>query len=156
VSLAEGENAMGEFTISIFINRSPEDVFDFLSNPANLSKWNSSFESAEWASSGAPGAGSTYRAVGKLLGSRKEGFFEIVEWEHPHRYSYRGRQRMFPIARMETVITLDPKDGGAQVTFDAHFELVGMLQFTEGLLGMLGKKQDGDNLVAAKRLLETG
>lgn len=147
---------MGEFTIGVFIDRSQQDVFDFLSDPANLSKWNSSFESAEWASSGAPAAGSTYRAVGKILGSKKEGLFEIVEWERPHRYSYRGRQRLFPIESMETVITLDPKDGGTQVTFDAYFKLVGVLRFTEGLLGRLGEKQDGDNLVAAKRLLETG
>ena len=147
---------MGQFTLGVFINRSQQDVFDFLSDPANLSKWNSSFESAEWASSGAPGAGSTYRVVGKILGSRKEGLFEIVEWERPHRYSYRGRQRVFPIERMQTVITLDPKDGGTHVTFDSHFELVGVLRFTEGLLGKLGEKQDGDNLVAAKRLLEAG
>jgi uncharacterized protein YndB with AHSA1/START domain len=32
---------MGKFTVSVFINRSPQDVFNFLSDPANLSKWNS-------------------------------------------------------------------------------------------------------------------
>ena len=50
---------MGRFTISVFINRSQQDVFEFFSNPANLSKWNSNIESTEWASSGAPGVGST-------------------------------------------------------------------------------------------------
>jgi uncharacterized protein YndB with AHSA1/START domain len=33
---------MGQFTLSVFINRSQQDVFDFLSDPANLSKWNTS------------------------------------------------------------------------------------------------------------------
>jgi uncharacterized protein YndB with AHSA1/START domain len=38
---------MGKFSLSVFINRPQQEVFDFLSNPANLSKWSSAFESAE-------------------------------------------------------------------------------------------------------------
>lgn len=45
---------MQKITVSVFINRSQQDVFDFLSDPANLSKWDSDFESAEWTSSDAP------------------------------------------------------------------------------------------------------
>ena len=41
---------MGKFTLSVFINRSQQDVFDFLSDPANLSKWSSAFELADWTS----------------------------------------------------------------------------------------------------------
>ena len=59
---------MGKFTLSVFINRSQQDVFDFLSNPANLSKWNSDFESAEWTSSDVPGIGSTYRVLARMPG----------------------------------------------------------------------------------------
>lgn len=29
---------MGKFTVNVFINRSQQAVFDFLSDPANLSK----------------------------------------------------------------------------------------------------------------------
>jgi uncharacterized protein YndB with AHSA1/START domain len=39
---------MGKFTVSVLLNRSQQDVFDFLSHPANLPKWNTDFESAEW------------------------------------------------------------------------------------------------------------
>ena len=49
---------MGKFAFGVFINHSQQDVFDFLSDPANLSKWNSAFESAEWTSSATPGIGS--------------------------------------------------------------------------------------------------
>jgi len=78
---------MSKFTLSVFINRSQKDVFDFLTNPANLSKWDSDFDSAEWITSDPPGIGSTYRASGSRLGSEKDGFFEIVQWDRPHRYS---------------------------------------------------------------------
>ena len=63
---------MTMFTVSIFIDRSQQDVFDFLSDPANLSKWSSAFDAAEWTSSDAPGIGSIYRASGKRLGFDKE------------------------------------------------------------------------------------
>ena len=56
---AKGKHAMGKFTLSVFINRSQQDVFDFLSDPANISKWDSDFESAEWTSSGEPRIGTT-------------------------------------------------------------------------------------------------
>lgn len=63
---------MGKFALSIFINCSQQDVFDFFSHPANLSKWSSALDAAEWTSGDAPGIGSVYRASGKRLGSDKE------------------------------------------------------------------------------------
>ena len=75
----KGEHEVQKFTVSVFINRSQQDVFDFLSDPVNLPKWDSDFESAEWTSSDAPGIGSIYGASGKRLGSEKEGLFEIVQ-----------------------------------------------------------------------------
>ena len=69
---------MQKFTVCVLINHPQQDVFDFLSDPANLSKWDSDFGSAEWTSSGVHGIGSTNRASGKIPGSEKDGFFEIV------------------------------------------------------------------------------
>ena len=147
---------MGDFTASVFVTRSPQDVFDFLSDPANLSTWNSSFESAQWSSSGPSHVGSTYRVVARMLGAGKQGTFEIVEWDPPGRYGYRSNQRVFPIERMQTVLTLDPEDGGTRVTMNGQFALVGVLRFAERPFARLAAKQDGDNLLAAKRLLEDG
>ncbi len=147
---------MGKFTLSVFINRSQQEVFDFLSNPANLSKWSSAFESAEWASSGAPGIGSTYRVSARILGSKKEGLFEIVRWDRPNLYSYKMNARAFPIERLESTITLEQKYNGTQVTFESQFEIVGVLKFAEGIFAKMGEKQDGSNFDTAKRLLEAG
>lgn len=147
---------MGQFTFSIFINRSPQKVFDFLSDPANLSKWNSSFQSAEWASSAAPGPGSTYRVSARLLGSKKEGLFEVIQWDRPNCYSYQISQRAFPIEQMLSTIMLQPKNSGTQVTFESHFELVGVLRFAEGFFAGMGEKQDGRNFETAKKILEAG
>jgi hypothetical protein len=50
---------MGQFSVSVFINRSQQDVFDFLSDPVIKHKWMPMLESAAWASSGEPGVGTT-------------------------------------------------------------------------------------------------
>lgn len=147
---------MQKFTVSVLINRSQQDVFDFLSDPANLSKWDPHFESAEWTSSGAPGMGSIYRVSGRRLGPKKEGLFEIVQWDRPNRYSYKVKQRMFMVDRMETVFALKPKDNGTEVTFETQFELFGAWKLADGIFARGGKKQTGINLDNAKRLLEAG
>jgi hypothetical protein len=148
---------MGKFTVSVFVNRSQQDVFDFLSNPVNLSKWNSNIESAEWASSGAPGVGSTYRVLGKIPGrNNMEGLFEITQWDPPNRYGYKTNMRIFPSEGFGSVITLAPKENGTQLTFESQFELIGGLKFAEGFFAKMGEKGDGKNFETAKRLLEAG
>ena len=154
--VSRGVHEMQRFSVNVFINRSQQDVFDFLSDPANLPKWNSKFESAEWTSSDSPGIGSTYRVSVNLFGSRKQGLFEIVEWDCPDCFSYKMNARAFPIERMKSTITLRPKNDGTQVTFESRFELVGVLKFAEGFFAKMGEKQDGKNFDVAKRLLEAG
>ena len=65
-------------------------------------------------------------------------------------------QRAFPLERMESAITLSPKNNGTQVTFESQFELVGILKSAEGFFANMGKKQDGSNFETAKKILEAG
>jgi uncharacterized protein YndB with AHSA1/START domain len=148
---------MVKFTVSIFINRSQQEVFDFLSNPANLSKWNSNIESAEWTASGVPSVGSTYKGLGRMpWGNNKEVQFEITQWDPPNRWGYKTNMRIFPIEGFESVITLAPKENGTQLTFESQGELVGLFRFAEGFFAKMGEKGDGKNFETAKRLLEAG
>ena len=39
---------MRKFTVSVFINNSQQDVFDFLSNVANFQRWMPIMQSAAW------------------------------------------------------------------------------------------------------------
>jgi hypothetical protein len=147
---------MQKFTVSVFINRPQKDVFDFLSDPANLSKWNSNFASAEWTSSNAPGLGSTYKVLAKMSGGKDQGLFEITQWDPPQSYSYKSISRLpFPIESIESAVTLAPKEKGTQITLESQFGLVGILKFAEGMFSKLATKGDGDNFDTAERLLET-
>lgn len=146
---------MGKFTISVFINRSQQDVFDFLSDPANLSKWNSNFAAAEWTFNDTPGLGSTYKVLAKMSGGKNEGLFEITQWDPPHRYGYKSISGLpFPIESIESAVTLVPTENGTQLTFESQFGLARVLKFAEGMLKKLAEKGDGENFDTAKRLLE--
>ena len=147
---------MGEFSFGVIIRRPQQDVFDFLTDPANLPKWSSAFESAEWTTDDAHGVGSTYRVSARLFGATKEGLVEITQWDRPNLYGYRLIGRAFPLERMETTVRLGPQDSGTQVTFASQFEIAGVLKFAEGFFARMGEKQDGKNFDVAKQLLEMG
>jgi uncharacterized protein YndB with AHSA1/START domain len=40
---------MATFTVTTFINRPLQEVFDFMTNPANFAQWQSGTKSAKWA-----------------------------------------------------------------------------------------------------------
>jgi hypothetical protein len=145
---------MRRIKLSIHIHRARQDVFDFLSDPANLSKWNSVMESAAWTSSDPAGVGSTYNVLAKMPGGMKKGLFEITQWDPPQRYGYRSREIAFPFKSIESTISLAPQDGGTELTFEAQFALAGLLSLVEGMFVKMAEKGDGANLAVAKRLLE--
>ncbi len=87
---------MYKFESSIFINRPVQEVFDFVTNPANDVKWRSGTESAEWTSDGPPGVGSTIKVVAKLLGRKIEVVAEITGWDPPHLSSFKSVGGPFP------------------------------------------------------------
>ena len=77
------------FTVedTIFINRKPQEVFDFASNPANAPLWQGSAVSAEWTSEGPVGVGATQRSVVRFLGREIESTVEYIAWDPPKGYT---------------------------------------------------------------------
>ena len=153
--VAKGKFAMYKFTKSVFIKRSQQDVFNFMSNPANNTKWQP-IEFAEWISDGAPGIGSSFKIAMKLFGRSTETVFEITSWEPPSRYSYRSVKISSPAESIQTEIELKSKEHGTQLTFEAQIGAAGIFKLTEGMLGKLAEKGDGSNIDTLKQILEAG
>jgi carbon monoxide dehydrogenase subunit G len=136
---------------SIFINRPPQEVWDFVTNPANNSQWASNNESAEWTSEGPHGVGSTRRDVGKVLGRKIESTSEITAWDPPKEFGQKSTSGPVP---WESMWKLEPKEDGTQITVHTGAEVGGFFKIAEGLaVKQLGKMVDTnfDNL---KKLLE--
>ena len=141
------------YETSIFINRPPQEVWPYISNPVKYSQWQSGADSAEWTSVGPPGVGSTTREVGKILGRKMEGTVQITAWDPPN---VLGRKSVGGPIRFEITIKLEPKDEGTQLNAHVQGELGGFLKIAEGLAGKQIEKQTEADFEALKLLLEAG
>ena len=147
---------MHKFTTSVFINRSPQRIFDFLSNPVNFERWMPLMQSAAWTSSGEPGVGTTGRGIMKMSGREMELLLEVTRWDVPGRLGFKILNNPFPLEVMEYVYRLEPEDGGTRLTLDGEIELVHFMRFAEGLMGKMYVKSNRNELNTAKQLLEGG
>jgi carbon monoxide dehydrogenase subunit G len=142
---------MFEFEKTIFINRSLEEVFEFLTNPANDLKWRDSSISGEWTSEGPIGVGSTTHTVDKLLGREIDSTAEVTVWDPPNKFGLKSVGGPMPF---ESIQNFESKEGGTQLTFSGHGEIGGFFKLAEGLAGKQLEKQIDKDLSSLKVYME--
>jgi uncharacterized protein YndB with AHSA1/START domain len=152
----KGEYPMSQFSVSVSINRSRQDVFDFISDPATKHQWMPMLESAAWTSSGEPGVGSTMMAIMKMGGKETEMQIEITRWEAPNHYGYKILTAQFPLKAMAHSFSLDLEEDGTRVSEVGEFEMIGPLRFAAGLMGKMATRINQNELNTLKQLLEAG
>jgi hypothetical protein len=144
---------MYEFEVGIFIERSPEDIYNYFANPAYAIQWQSGVVSSDWTSPEPHGVGSTWRAVTKFLGRNIEADLEVTEWDPPHKITSKTTSGPIPF---EASYTFEASNKGTQVTGRGRGEFSGFFKLAEGLVGKQAEKQSESDLAALKLLLEAG
>jgi carbon monoxide dehydrogenase subunit G len=142
---------MATFTVTTFINRPVQEVFDFMTNPANFAQWQSGTKSAKWASEGPVSVGSVFHSVGEMMGREMKMDLEITQWSPPTVWGIKGQSGPM---KFEAISKFESKDGGTQVTQTFEGEVGGLFSIAEGLAIKQLQKQvenDGNTL---KKLLE--
>ena len=142
---------MFTFEKSIFINRPPQEVFDYITNPDNDSNWRTTAVSAEWTSADPVGVGSTQRTVGKFLGRKIDSTNEVTVWDPPNQFAFKSVDGSIPLAISQK---LAAKDDGTQLTINLEAELAGFFKMAEGLVGKQAEKQVDTDFNALKLVLE--
>ena len=142
---------MVKFTVSTFIDRPQQEVFDFATDPANASKWQNGTVSSEWSSNGSVGVGSTLHSVGRLLGREIDMEVEITQWEPPYLWGQRGNSG--PI-KFDNSNKFEARDGGTLLVQTFEGEIGGFFKMAEGMaIKQLQKQVEADGKTL-KGLLE--
>ena len=119
---------------SITIDRSPEDVWAFLTTTDNLPAFESQITRLEQLTDGDVGLGTRWEGATNVLGRKLEWTTEMVEFEPPRRSRTKSVKGKLPF---EITYTLTPSGNGTHFTYRIEAE--------SGLGGLFGKL--GDPLV---------
>jgi uncharacterized protein YndB with AHSA1/START domain len=124
---------------SFAVARSPEAVFDEVTDPARLASWQTSKTSVEQITPGPVGAGTRFRERTKPPGGREfEQITEFAEFERPRRLRVHIVEGPAPV---DGTWTFEPDGGGTRVHFVAEGRLPGALRLAEPMVAwMMGRQ----------------
>lgn len=145
------ESQLAKLQFSIVINRPVEEVFAFLSNAENDSKWASGSVEVKKTSEGPVGVGTTWRSVGKFLGQRMESELEVTEYEPNRKYASKVKAGPVPY---EARVTFERVEGGTQVNIIFEGEPDSFFKMTEPLVLSMAKRQFESEFAHLKNLME--
>jgi carbon monoxide dehydrogenase subunit G len=128
--------------LAIEIARTPEDVFDYLTDASNLPAWQSGVKSATVRDG-------RIEESRSLLGRELHTTLEIVEQEEPRLFTLRALDGPVPFTVRHE---LEPANGRTQLTVTAEGDVPG---FAAGLLARRAEKQFRENFERLKQILES-
>jgi uncharacterized membrane protein len=137
---------------SVEIDRPPEEVFSYVSNPENLPEWSNLVLEVRKDTEGQLQEGDRFSVTAKFLGRRFETPFEVSAHEPPRRHSDRSMGGPF---EQEYIYTFEETAGGkTRLTHVVEAEPGGFFRLVGPLLERAGSRQFRADLQILKDLLE--
>jgi carbon monoxide dehydrogenase subunit G len=139
-----------EFSNTITIERSPHDVFVFVSNMENVPKWNYAIVETRMISDGPVLVGTTYRQI-RSLPSRSEETLQVIELDPDRRFAVHGGLGPF-----EGTLTYEFEEigGSTQLTNRVDLEARGIMKLAAPIVSGRVREAVAANLETLKHLLE--
>jgi len=137
----------------ILINRSVDEVFDFVADERNEPRYNPRLLRAEQTSPGPIGIGTQFRAETKAIGGAVPMTIEFTGFERPRRIALATRLSTMDI---RGALTFDPISGRTRMRWSWVLEPRGLFKLMTPMLASIGRRQEQivwDNL---KRVMEAG
>lgn len=136
---------------SALIDRPQKDVFAFVADPGNMSKWNSAVVSLEQIAPGKVGVGTKFKSLGEMMGRRIEGEMQITAYEPDTKCGFQ-----VTAGPMQVNITLSFKTvgTGTKINLNAQGNPGGLFKLAEGVLAGQVKSMMEGNLARLKTVLE--
>jgi carbon monoxide dehydrogenase subunit G len=130
--------------LSVEIARSPEEVFDYLTDVSNLPRWQSGVHSAER-------EGSQIHESRHMLGRGLQTTLEIEAEERPRLFTIRAVASPVPFTVRHE---LEPSGAGTKLTVIGEGDAGLLPGFASGIMARRAEKQFRKDFERLKRLLE--
>ncbi|MGB9299634.1 MAG: SRPBCC family protein [Anaerolineae bacterium] len=136
---------------SIVINRPVEEVFAYLTDVTNWSRWNEAVGNVVQTPPGPIGLGTTLRGASEVMGRIMEWRGEILEYEFNKKVVQ--KMRVGP-AEIQASWIFEPVEGGTRLTMRSEGETSGPFKVAGPLIDRMVEKQIEENLARLKAVLE--
>lgn len=130
---------MGKIDGEIFIARTPEAVFDCVSDERNEPKYNPHMVRAEKSTTGPVGVGTLFEATMTAGRRRADMVIELTEYDRPTRVGSRTTTSM---ADIDGVITLEAAPGGTRMRWSWELRPKGLSRLATPLIMGMGRRQE--------------
>ncbi len=138
---------------SALIDRPVSDVFAFVSNPNNMSKWNSAVVSIQQVTPGEVGIGTKFKTIGEAMGRKLEGELQVQAYEPDTKCGFQlqaGPMQMNLTMLFKTVGT------GTKLSLNVQGNPAGVFKLAEGVMTGQVKSLMESNFTRLKSVLESG
>jgi carbon monoxide dehydrogenase subunit G len=135
----------------VLIDRPMKDVFAFVSNPNNMSKWNSAIVSLEQTTPGKVDVGSKFKTVGEMMGRRIEGDMQITAYDPDTKCGFQVNAGPMQV---NLTLTFKTVGTGTKVSLNAQGNPGGLFKLAEGVMAGQVKSMMEGNLARLKTALE--
>lgn len=139
------------YETEITINRSPDTVFDYLTNLEAIPEWAEPIKRVESTSSGPLGTGSTFDEVVKTPIGESTVSWEILEYQEGRLCTFRSDSF---IARSTVTFLVEPSRRGTLLKVEGAGRGKGPLRLLDSHLGSRALRLRQESLGVIKRILE--
>jgi uncharacterized protein YndB with AHSA1/START domain len=144
--------AVIDFTIDTQIERSPEEVFDYVTDPDRLDTWQTNTVSAVREDQGPMRVGSRLREVHRAPGGKElPSLVEVTEFERPRAFGLKAVEGSLPV---DLEITLEPRPQGTLMRFHGHGQPTGAARLAQPILQRVLKRQFAGQCATLKQVME--
>ena len=143
---------MIDFMIETRIERSPEEVFDYVTDPDKLDSWQTNTVSAVCEDDGPMRVGSRLREVHRAPGGKEmESLVEVTDFERPRAFGLNVVEGSLPV---DLDITLEPAGEGTLMRFHGHGQPSGAARLAQPILQRVLRRQFAGQCATLKQVLE--
>ena len=137
--------------LGTLVDRPQKDVFAFVANPNNMTKWNSAVVSLEQVTPGEVGVGTRFKSVGEMMGRRIEGEMQVVAYEPDTKCGFQVNAGPMQVTMTVTFKTVGT---GTKISLNAQGNPAGVFKLAEGVMTGRVKSMMEENLARLKSALE--